>query len=292
MKTDVNFIFQEDAQCIFNHFTRLLGIKITFFTADFAEVRTGANKGHCRYCELLRTRLGREMLCQKLDRKKQIQALQKKRLVSYQCHGGMREAILPVFTVDKLVGYIMIGQFRTRDRCPEKYRRDWKKKYHNEWLQEAYLQAPYYPAKKLDDIFGMFELIVESIVTRHLIATKTSSSIEKLISYIDQNPHVNLTLPQAAGMMYRSSSSLSHEFRQAAGISFKKYLILKKLEKADELMTRSGELKIYEIARKVGYSDPYLFSRIYKKHRNCSPNSFKKKVRRNKTGPDKERQGP
>lgn len=30
MKTDVNFIFQEDAQRIFNHFKRLLGIKITF----------------------------------------------------------------------------------------------------------------------------------------------------------------------------------------------------------------------------------------------------------------------
>jgi len=46
MKADVNFIFQEDAQCIFNHFTRLLDIKITFFTSDFTEVRTGANSIH------------------------------------------------------------------------------------------------------------------------------------------------------------------------------------------------------------------------------------------------------
>ena len=122
MKTDVNFIFQEDAQRIFNHFTRLLGIKITFFTADVIKVRTGANKGYCRYCELLRTKLGCDLLCQNLDQKKQIQALHEKRLVPYLCHGGMMEAILPVFTVDKLVGYIMIGQFRTTDNCPEKYR--------------------------------------------------------------------------------------------------------------------------------------------------------------------------
>lgn len=276
MKTDVNFIFQEDAQRIFNHFTRLLGIKITFFTADVVEVRTGENKGHCRYCKLLRTKLGCELLCRNLDRQKQIQALHEKRLVSYQCHGGMMEAVLPVFTVDKLVGYIMIGQFRTTDNCPAKYRNVWKKGYNNDWLYEAFLDAPYYPKKNLRDIFGMFELIVDSIVANHLIATKTASSIEKLISYIDQNPQINLTLSQAADMMYRSPSSISHEFKRTTGVNFKKYLILKKLKKADELMSNNEGLKIHEVARKVGYCDPYLFSRIYKKYRHHSPNQFRR----------------
>ena len=276
MQTDVNFIFQEDAQHIFDHFTRLLEIKITFFTADFVEVRTGAQKGHCNYCKLLRTKLNCEVLCQKLDKEKQIQALNEKKLVSYQCHGGMREAILPVFTIDKLVGYIMIGQFRTAKKCPAKYRNIWKKKYNNDRLYNAFLKSPYYPDEKLHDILGMFELIVDSIVTRHLIATKTANSIEKLISYIDQNPQINLTLSQAADIMFRSPSSISHEFKRATGVNFKKYLILKKLDKADELMSRDHTLKIHEVARKVGYTDPYLFSRIYKKHRHHSPNYFKK----------------
>ncbi len=276
MKTDVNFIFQEDAQRIFNHFKRLLGIKITFFTADFVEVKTGVKKGHCQYCKLLRTKLGCEYLCRKLDTEKQLQALEEKRLVSYQCHGGMMEAILPVFTVNKLVGYIMIGQFRTTDDCPPKHRNVWKILNNNDQLNEAFLQAPYYPKKKLDDIFGMFELIVDSIVTRHLIAVKTASSVEKLISYIDQNPQVNLTLSQAADMMYRSPSSISHEFKRATGTNFKKYLILKKLEKADELMSENENIKIKEVAVKVGYQDTYLFSRIYKNHRGHSPNNFRK----------------
>jgi ligand-binding sensor protein len=102
MKTDVNFIFQEDAQRIFNHFTRLFGIKITFFTANIVEMKTGVKKGHCQYCKLLRTKLGCEPLCQNLDSKKQLQALEEKRLVSHQCHGGMMEVILQVFTVISL----------------------------------------------------------------------------------------------------------------------------------------------------------------------------------------------
>ena len=275
MKTDVNFIFQEDAQRIFNHFTQLLGIKITFFTADFVEVRTGANRGHCKYCRLLRTNLKCDPLCRKLDREKQIEALNAKKLLSYQCHGGMMEAILPVFTVDKLVGYIMIGQFRTNKNCPAKYRNQWNKKYNNDQLHKAFLEAPYFPKKNLRDIFGMFELIVDSIVTHHLIATKTTNSVQKLISYIDQNPQTDLTLSQAADMMHRSPSSISHEFKRATGVNFKKYLISKKLEKADELMSSQKNLKIHEIALKVGYSDPYLFSRIYKKHRQYSPSQFK-----------------
>jgi YesN/AraC family two-component response regulator len=121
----------------------------------------------------------------------------------------------------------------------------------------------------------MFELILDSIVTRHLIAIKTASSVEKLISYIDQNPQVNLTLSQAADMMYRSPSSISHEFKRATGTNFKKYLILKKLEKADELMSIRSELKVNQVAKLVGYQDPYLFSRVYKKYRNHSPNRFR-----------------
>lgn len=278
MKTDVNFIFQEDAQKIFNHFTSLLGIKITFFTADVVEVRTGNQKGHCKYCKLLRKKLKYELKCRKMDEAKQLQALKNKRLTYYTCHGGMMEAILPVFNIDKLVGYIMIGQFRTTDQCPKKYITQWNVLYRNELnaLQQAFLEAPYYPKNKLKDIFGMFELIVDSIVTRHLIAVKTKSSIEKLISYIDQNPHINLTLTQAAEMMYRSPSSISHEFKKATGINFKKYLILKKLEKAEELMSTQPNLKINQIARKVGYEDPYLFSRIYKKHRNHPPTKLRK----------------
>ena len=274
MKTEVDFIFQEDAQQIFNHFTNLLGIKITFFNADIVEVRTGMQKGHCKYCSLLRTKLGCEIKCREMDTQKQLQSLETKRLTCYQCHGGMMEAILPVFTVNKLVGYIMIGQFRTTSICPPKHFNTWKTLYNNDLLQKAFMEAPYYPKEKLKDIFGMFELIVESIVTRHLIAIKTTSSIEKLISYIDQNPHVNLTLPQAADMMYRSPSSISHEFKKATGVNFKKYLILKKLKKAEKLMSTQSELKINEVARKVGYADPYLFSRIYKKHRGFAPNLF------------------
>jgi len=274
MNTEVNLIFQDNVQRIFNHFASLLDIKTTFFTTDFVEVRAG--KGHCKYCNFLRTKLNCESLCKQLDQKKQMQALEEKRLVSYQCHGGMTEAILPVFTVDKLVGYIMIGQFRITDKCPENYRNTWKKKYGNDKLYEAFLESPYYPEKKLSDIFGMFELFVDSIVNQRLITIKTpSSSIYKLISYIDQNPQINLTLSQAANLMYCSPSSISHEFKQATGVSFKKYLILKKLEKAEELMTNHN-LKIHEIAKKVGYSDPYLFSRIYKKHRQYPPINFKK----------------
>lgn len=276
MSNDVNFIFQEDAQRIFNHFTRLLDIRITFFTADGNELATGGHRGLCDYCKLLRTNLDCENTCRIEDKAKQIQALNEEKLISYTCHGGMIEATLPVFNVDKLVGFIMIGQFRTTGKCPEHYRQAWKLANKNDLLYKAFLKTPYYPENKLNDIFGMFELIVDSIVSRHLIAVRTASSVEKLISYIDQNPHINLTLAQAADIMYRSPSSISHEFKRATGVNFKKYLIQKKLDKADELMSGNSRLKVYQVAEKVGYSDPYLFSRIYKKHRGFSPTDSRK----------------
>ena len=186
----------------------------------------------------------------------------------------MIEAVKPVFNVDKLIGYIMIGQFRMTNTCPASLRKAWQKRFKNDKLYEHFLKAPSYAPKTMADILGLFSLMVDFIVTRHLIMTKADKPIQKLISYLDDHPETNLSLNDAADMIASSVSSLSHLFREATGKSFKEYLILRKMEKAEHLMRTQSNLKIYEIAQMVGYNDSFLFSRIYKKHKGMPPNKF------------------
>jgi len=276
MKEQVNFIFQSDAKRIFDYFARLFDIRIVFFSSDGSELTAGDDRPRCEYCQLLRGRLGYESTCCKQDRKMQLKASRERKLVSYKCHGGMIEAVKPVFNVDKLIGYIMMGQFRVTNRCPVKLQREWQKRFKNNTLYENFLKAPSYTAKTMSDILGLFSLMVDFIVTRHLIMTKADKPIQKLISYLDDHPETNLSLNDASDMMGTSVSSLSHQFREATGISFKEYLILRKLDTAEQLMKNQTNLKIYELAKIVGYSDPFLFSRIYKKYRGIAPTDFLK----------------
>jgi len=92
MSRTAKFIFQKDVQEIFNYFTRFLGIRIVFFSYDGQELTAGDDRLKCKYCRLLREKLGFENICIRLDREKQILAKKKRALITYKCHGGMIEA--------------------------------------------------------------------------------------------------------------------------------------------------------------------------------------------------------
>ncbi|OHB60219.1 MAG: hypothetical protein A2Y12_10365 [Planctomycetes bacterium GWF2_42_9] len=271
----VDFIFQSDVRRIFDHFTGAFDIRIVFFSYDGTELTSGDDLPRCRYCRTLREKLGYELTCKRLDRKQMVHAFQFKRLITYTCHGGMIEATLPVYTVDKLIGYIMIGQFRTSNRMPNKIRRQWNARFGNDEIYKIFLDAPFFPKHKVKNILGLFAVLVDFIVSHHLIRIKSVDSIQTIVGYIDAHPEANLTLTSAAEMLNCSVSSLTHAFKKATGRSFKNYVIDRKLLTAQDLLSSSNDLTISQIATRVGYDDPFLFSRIYKKHRGHAPSRYR-----------------
>jgi AraC-like DNA-binding protein/ligand-binding sensor protein len=276
MSQSVKFIFQQDVQRIFRHFTRTFGIRIVFFSYDGQEINVGDNRPPCRYCSLLRTTLGLEYKCHQTDRKKQLLAGRRRQLVVYQCHGKMTEAAIPVYAAEKLIGFIMIGQFRTQ--CTFKPPA-WLKNSQNQTtlrqLAAAYVKAPFYPPKMVENILGLFAILVEFIVTRHLINMKSNQAIESIIAYLNEHPEEMLSLPDAADLLRCSVSSLSHRFKETVGTSFKNYQLARKLDAADAFMRTSPELSIAQIAQRLGFDDPLYFSRLYKKYRGTSPSHRK-----------------
>ncbi len=58
------------------------------------------------------------------------------------------------------------------------------------------------------------------------------------------------------------------------GISFKKYLVQKRMEKAKMLM-KDPTIKIYEIANQTGYDNAQNFSRAFKSHYGYSPKEYR-----------------
>ncbi len=276
MERQVDFIFQGQAKQIFDYFTRLFGIRMVFFSYDGTELISGDDRPRCQFCSMLRSQLGYEFRCRHLDRKMQLQAASVKELTRYTCHAGMVEAVMPVFTVDRLIGYIMIGQFRTSDSLKNSIRRHWQLMFKNDELNNVFLQSPCYDEERINDITGLFSILVKTIISHHLVMVYSDISIQKIISYIDEYPQSNITITEAANMLNCSRSTLTHSFKKATGQSFKKYLINRKLKYADELLKSRKDMKINEIANSIGYEDPYLFSRVYKKHRLQSPSDFRK----------------
>lgn len=87
--------------------------------------------------------------------------------------------------------------------------------------------------------------------------------IKTCLTYIADHFSSNITLNDAAKAANISSSYLSLLFKQETGINFSDYLTQYRMKQAEKLLVETN-LRIYEIAEKVGFSSPYYFSRVFK----------------------------
>ncbi len=85
-----------------------------------------------------------------------------------------------------------------------------------------------------------------------------------------------LSLTYFAGKHHVNPSYLSREFRRFFGISFKQYLLAKRLSGAKEYLKYS-RMSVGEIAERTGFETPSYFVRIFKRAEGISPLAFRRK---------------
>ncbi len=283
MKYPLKYIFRQKALAILDVFTELFDIRIAFYSNDGKELQVGQHKPMCNYCNMLRNHLNFEHVCLTLDKKMRETAQERKKTVYYQCHGGMTEAVTPLYIEKNLIGFLMIGQFRIEDAAINRQIvKAWRKKYHNKKLEKAYSNTPAYPEEYTQNIIQLFEILVEHILLSHTIEFYGMTSLQPLISFIQDNLNERLDISEAAKIISQSKSSLSHKFKQVTGKSFKQFQIDLKLKKADEYFQKYPDIYVKEVAYRLGFSDAFYFSRLYKKHRGISPAQYKKQIKSRK----------
>lgn len=90
-----------------------------------------------------------------------------------------------------------------------------------------------------------------------------SYTIQKSIEYIKKNYWKNTTLSEVAEYAEVSKNYLSFLFKQEIKTNFSIFLLNFRIEKSKELLT-AGNVKIYEIAHRVGFENPYYFSKVFR----------------------------
>ena len=85
----------------------------------------------------------------------------------------------------------------------------------------------------------------------------------------------NLGIEELAFLSGLSVSSFKRKFQNIYGTSPNKYITSKRLEKAQVLL-KSSDLSISEIAYDCGFNDVGYFSKVFKTHYNCLPSDLRK----------------
>ncbi|WP_304942126.1 AraC family transcriptional regulator [Vallitalea guaymasensis] len=101
--------------------------------------------------------------------------------------------------------------------------------------------------------------------------------VEEAIIYIKANYSRNITIIDIAKYLSLNRSYLYILFQQQLRTSPQQYLIEYRINKACELM-ESTRLTISQISRSVGYNDPLMFSKIFKKYKGLSPKYYRNSI--------------
>ena len=105
--------------------------------------------------------------------------------------------------------------------------------------------------------------------------------IERVKRFAQRNYHKKVCLKDAAQAVYLSPKYLSRIFKQSTGKSFSEYKLKIKIEKARELLSKTG-YNVNQIAEKLGYKNVESFIRLFKKLAEYTPTEYRKKFRKNK----------
>ena len=88
------------------------------------------------------------------------------------------------------------------------------------------------------------------------------------------------TLAELARLIHRSEAQTLRIFRRDFGISPIAYLLERKIETAEHLLTYSP-VSVKELAQLLGFEDRFYFSRLFKRKTGLSPLHFQQQQRKN-----------
>ena len=98
--------------------------------------------------------------------------------------------------------------------------------------------------------------------------------VEQVQQFVENNYVQKITVGDIAQTIGLNRSYLCSLFNQRMNMSIQEYLIHTRMNKACELMG-NVELSIGDISRSVGYTDPLLFSKMFKKVKGESPRNYR-----------------
>lgn len=103
----------------------------------------------------------------------------------------------------------------------------------------------------------------------------TDLTVKRAKSLIHEYFNTGITLEEIASRLGITPEYLGTKFRTETGVTFSNYMRDYRIAKAKELLLGTN-LKLYEIADRVGYNDPKYFSRVFKEVTGHIPADYRK----------------
>lgn len=122
-------------------------------------------------------------------------------------------------------------------------------------------------------------IIDEAILDSSYEEAKTNKNlyINKAIDFIHINYSRKIRVSEVAKFIGLDRKYISKLFKDIVGVTIQDYLISFRINKAKEMM-KDKQLSIGDVSRSVGYDNPLIFSKIFKKVNGMSPSKYRDSI--------------
>lgn len=149
------------------------------------------------------------------------------------------------------------------------------------WPMQKILGADYAHFMSLDTLVSQSQMVawaqrvVERMIAYVRDERKSSNHqlVKEILVTVDQMLSEELNLYSLAERMYVNSSYLSRLFKKEMGESFSGYVMMRRMERAKELLL--ADAKVFDAASAVGYRDISYFAKVFRKYWGVGPSELK-----------------
>lgn len=130
-------------------------------------------------------------------------------------------------------------------------------------------------AKSSGEMRGILDMVFGSLFENRKEDENLGLTVKRTINMIHEFYKDGITLDEIAGKLGITPEYLSAQFQKEMGLNFSSYIRNYRIGKA-KLMLVGSNMKVYEIAAEVGYSDPKYFSRVFRQVTGQKPDEYRK----------------
>jgi AraC family transcriptional regulator len=103
--------------------------------------------------------------------------------------------------------------------------------------------------------------------------------LRAVVEYVEEHLNAGSTLKQLAAVAHLSAYHFARQFKAATGLPPHQYVIMRRVERAKQLLQGGGDLSLAEVAAHVGFSDQSQFSHHFKRLVGVTPGQFRMSAR-------------
>jgi two-component system response regulator YesN len=132
----------------------------------------------------------------------------------------------------------------------------------------------------LEELSAYVTTSIANILSKLTVSGSVDRKITEIIRFIHKNfADKNLSLQAISAHIYLTPTYLCAFFKKSTGKTINEFITETRITKAKELL-KDVQIKLYEVAAAVGFSDVNYFSTLFKRNIGCTPSEFRERYYR------------